>query len=88
MQKPKLNKNSPWRKKRGDVFAPCTICRSTTIERTGSGWGTVRQVFDQKGALIHSDTSKMNFRMSTVMRCTGCGAIRRSIKPSQHLTIQ
>jgi hypothetical protein len=82
-----FGKKSPWRKKPGDLFAPCSICRATTVERTGSGWGRVRQVFDQKGSLLLSDTSRMNFSMSTVMRCTGCGCIRKDVQYSQPLSV-
>lgn len=62
------------------LIAPCSNCRSITVFRTGSAWGTLRQIFDDKGNLIDSDLSKMNMRMSTVLRCTHCGVIRKDVK--------
>jgi hypothetical protein len=68
-----------FKKRKGAIFTPCKICRSITVVRTGSGWGTVRQVFDDKGTIIDTDISKLNHRMSSVLRCTYCGAIRKDV---------
>jgi hypothetical protein len=65
------------------VFPPCKVCRSITVARIGSAWGSIRQVFNNEGELIDTDTSRMNFRISTVVRCTHCNTIRKDITFSE-----
>jgi hypothetical protein len=65
--------------KETSVVTPCKNCRGITVERYGSAWGTVRQVFDEQGNLIDTDISRLNFRESTVLRCTYCKKVRKDV---------